>query len=134
MLSAFWDAARGWWAGLSNEQRVYVAVVGVVLLLLAPRILVLTVLLLERLLIGSLLAAEEAALAALVKGGSLVSVHTVCVESAHWVESLGERAPSSDRVPHVCLHGTDCWGQLSRTWMHCMAAPSICNAYHACLQ
>jgi hypothetical protein len=107
MLSALWDAARGWWAGLSNEQRVYVAVVGVVLLLLAPRILVLTVLLLERLLIGSLLAAEEAALAALVKGGGLVSVHAVWGGSAHCMRQRVVEL-HCQTGPHIfaCMHLT----------------------------
>jgi hypothetical protein len=64
--------ARAFWEGLTPQQQVYTAVVGVLLVVAAPKVATVLVLGVERVLIGALLAAEEVILQLLLKAGVVV--------------------------------------------------------------
>jgi len=51
--------------GLTNEQKVYVGIIGIILLILIPRILLVAVVGVERVIVGGILVAEQGIVAAL---------------------------------------------------------------------
>ena len=68
--------AQIFWGGLTPPQQAYTAVVGILVLVAAPKVLTVLLLGVERLLIGALLAAEEVILQLLLKAGAVVSGST----------------------------------------------------------